>query len=227
MAKLVGTPGCLFDSWNDRAWTPGGLWRIGGSGPPPSIRVAVHPHGTSVVAGSQTQQFSAAVNGDPKNLGVTWAVDGVGGRKSRWRVRSPRRVFTRLPRRRELTPSPRPVWRIRSKSSSASIGVTDLAGVTTYHYNLSRDGVNAQEFALTTTSVRATSFGKLFSCAVDGAVYTEPLWLPAVSINGSLAQRSFHGHAARQLVRLRCRCQPLPATLARQSARRRAWRSRQ
>ena len=39
-----------------------------------------------------------------------------------------------------------------TKSASATIGVTDLAGVTTYHNDLSRDGVNAQEYALNTTT---------------------------------------------------------------------------
>ena len=41
------------------------------SGPPPNIRIAIHPAGASVVAGSQTQQFSATVNGDPNGRGVT------------------------------------------------------------------------------------------------------------------------------------------------------------
>lgn len=162
------------------------LSACGGSaaGPPPSIRVAVHPHGTSVVTGSQTQQFSAAVNGDPKNLGVTWAVDGVGGGNPVAGTISAAGLYTPPASAGTHTVTATSAADT-SKSSSASIGVTDLAGVTTYHNNQSRDGVNAQEFALTTTSVRATSFGKLFSCAVDGAVYTEPLWLPAVSINGS------------------------------------------
>jgi len=33
---------------------------------------------------------------------------------------------------------------------TATFGVTDLAGVMTYHNDLSRDGVNAQEYALNT-----------------------------------------------------------------------------
>ena len=37
-----------------------------------------------------------------------------------------------------------------TKSASATIGVTDLSGVLTYHNNLARDGSNKQEFALTT-----------------------------------------------------------------------------
>jgi len=71
-----------------------------------------------------------------------------------------------------------------TKSATATLGVTDLAGVTTYHNDLSRDGANVQEYALNTTTVATATFGKLFSCAVDGAVYAQPLWVPNVSIGG-------------------------------------------
>jgi Putative Ig domain len=71
-----------------------------------------------------------------------------------------------------------------SKSASVTIGVTGLSGVTTYHNNLSRDGVNPQEYALTTANVTTSSFGKLFSCPVDGAIYAQPLWLPNLTIGG-------------------------------------------
>lgn len=71
-----------------------------------------------------------------------------------------------------------------TKSASATLGVTDLAGVTTYHNNLSRDGANVQEYALNTANVTQATFGKLFSCTVDGAIYAQPLWVPNVSIGG-------------------------------------------
>jgi hypothetical protein len=67
---------------------------------------------------------------------------------------------------------------------TATMGVTDLAGVTTYHNDLSRDGVNAQEYALNTTNVTTATFGKLFSCAADGAIYAQPLWMANVNIGG-------------------------------------------
>jgi hypothetical protein len=71
-----------------------------------------------------------------------------------------------------------------SASATASVAVTDLGGVFTYHNNLSRDGSNVQEYGLTASSVTPTTFGKLFSCPVDGAVYTQPLWVPGLSIGG-------------------------------------------
>jgi hypothetical protein len=72
-----------------------------------------------------------------------------------------------------------------SQSASITLGVTDLAGVYTYHNDLARDGVNAQEYALTTKNVSSASFGKLSSCTVDGAVYAQPLWVANLSIGGS------------------------------------------
>jgi hypothetical protein len=72
-----------------------------------------------------------------------------------------------------------------STSASLVIGVTDLSGVLTYHNNLSRDGTNTQEFALTTSIVNTSTFGKLFSCTVDGAIYTQPLWIPNLTVAGA------------------------------------------
>jgi hypothetical protein len=78
-----------------------------------------------------------------------------------------------------------------TKNATATFGVTDLAGVLTYHNNLARDGVNNQEYALTTANVKtqtgsAPTFGKLFSCPVDGALYAQPLWVPQVQIGGGV-----------------------------------------
>ena len=72
-----------------------------------------------------------------------------------------------------------------AKSASATIGVTDLTGVLTYHNDLSRDGSNPKEYALTTSNVTTATFGKLFSCTVDGAIYTQPLWVANLTINGA------------------------------------------
>jgi hypothetical protein len=69
-----------------------------------------------------------------------------------------------------------------SVKAQVSIGVTDLTGVFTYHNDLARDGVNAQEYALTPANVNSGSFGKLFSCTVDGAVYAQPLWVASLKI---------------------------------------------
>ncbi len=74
---------------------------------------------------------------------------------------------------------------IAAVSASVAIAVTDLAGVTTYHNNVSRNGANTQEYALTTSIVSTPTFGKLFSCSVDAAVYTQPLWVPNLTISSA------------------------------------------
>jgi IPT/TIG domain len=71
-----------------------------------------------------------------------------------------------------------------SESARATIAVTNLAGVFTYHNDLARDGANTQEYALTPSNVNTSTFGKLFSCQADGAIYTQPLWVPNLTING-------------------------------------------
>jgi hypothetical protein len=67
-------------------------------------------------------------------------------------------------------------------SASVDIAVTDLSGVTTYHNNVARNGANTQEYALSPSTVTTSTFGKLFSCTVDSAVYTQPLWIPNLTI---------------------------------------------
>jgi len=158
----------------------------GGNGgpPPPNITVSVRPKLAAVVVTSQTQQFRATVTGDAKSLGVTWSVDGVsGGNAAVGQITTeglyapPASAGTHLIVASSVADS--------TKSDSASIAVTDLPGVLTYHNNLSRDGTNTQEYALKAETVHQATFGKLFSCALDGAAYTQPLWVPNINIGGA------------------------------------------
>ena len=73
-----------------------------------------------------------------------------------------------------------------TKSATATLGITNLTMVGTFHNDNSRDGANSQEYALTTANVNTASFGKLFSCQVDGAIYAQPLWISNLSINGTV-----------------------------------------
>ena len=70
--------------------------------------------------------------------------------------------------------------------ATITVAVTDLAGVYTYHNDLARDGANTREYALTKATVTTGTFGKLFACTVDGAVYAQPLWVANLGIAGSV-----------------------------------------
>ncbi len=56
--------------------------------------------------------------------------------------------------------------------------------VWTYHFDNQRTGLNTNETILNPTNVNSTTFGKLFSYAVDGYVYAQPLYVPGVNIQG-------------------------------------------
>ena len=57
-----------------------------------------------------------------------------------------------------------------------------IPGIFTYHFNNARDGQNLNETILTPSNVNSSTFGKLFSRAVDGYVYAEPLYVNSVQI---------------------------------------------
>ncbi|HUA14332.1 MAG TPA: pyrrolo-quinoline quinone [Verrucomicrobiae bacterium] len=159
---------------------------------PPNVTVTVSPGLAAVVVATQTQQFTATVTGDPSNAGVTWGVDGTSGGSTTTGTVSANGLYTPPATGGAHTVTATSVTN-PADSASATIGVTDLPGVFTYHNDLARDGTNAQEYALTPTNVNTTSFGKLFSCATansseaqlgQGAVFTQPLWVPSLSIGG-------------------------------------------
>jgi len=55
--------------------------------------------------------------------------------------------------------------------------------VATQHNDNNRSGDNLAETVLTPANVNQTQFGKLFSYAVDDQVYTQPLYVPAVTMS--------------------------------------------
>jgi hypothetical protein len=148
---------------------------------PTNITVATSPRRVGLTL-TQKLSFTATTN---DYAGVAWSVSPAGGSFSAARSASGVAVtFT--------APSSAGVYTVTARSvtnSSASavvtVGVTGLAGVYTYHQDPARNGANTQEHALTPTNVNTATFGKLFSCAVDGAVYAEPLWVANLTVNGT------------------------------------------
>ncbi|HZQ71164.1 MAG TPA: hypothetical protein VFA68_21745 [Terriglobales bacterium] len=65
----------------------------------------------------------------------------------------------------------------------SAIGLAQVS-VTTYHNDNSRTGQNTGETMLTPANVNVNQFGKLFTQAVDGYVYAQPLYVPNVNIAG-------------------------------------------
>ena len=68
-----------------------------------------------------------------------------------------------------------------SLTGTGTTQTTQMA-VTTYHSDNGRTGQNTQETILTTANVNSTNFGKLFSQALDGYSYGQPLYVSNVAI---------------------------------------------
>src|SRR6266436_990706 len=62
--------------------------------------------------------------------------------------------------------------------------VTAQTPVLTQHNNNARTGAYTTETMLTPANVNQANFGKIFSYAVDGRIYAQPLYVPGVAISG-------------------------------------------
>lgn len=58
--------------------------------------------------------------------------------------------------------------------------------VPTWRYDLTHAGQNTSETILTPANVNESTFGKLFSLAVDGSVYAQPLYVPGLTMRDGL-----------------------------------------
>jgi len=154
--------------------------------PPPVLKVSITPVRGGAVIG-QSVLFSASVQNDVGAAGVTWSATGAGcaglcGAFGQVTTTSATYVAPNFTGLVTVTATSKAD---STKSASATIGITDLTGVTTYHNDISRTGANTHEFALAPSNVNTNSFGKLFACTVDGAIYAQPLWIPQLTISGA------------------------------------------
>src|SRR6266481_2940766 len=144
-----------------------------------SVNVSPKPGGLTI---GQTLSITATVSNDSLNQGVTW--NATGGSFSLTATASGAPTAYTAPATAGVYTLTATSISDVTKSANVTFGVTDLAGVFTYHNNLSRDGSNPKEYALTPSNVSSATFGKLFSCTVDGAIYAQPLWAANLTING-------------------------------------------
>ncbi len=152
--------------------------------PATKVTVTVSPALAAVVVTTQPQQFIATVTGNA-NTSVTWSVNKVVGGNSTVGTITATGLYTPPATGGNRTITATSVA-VPTASGKATVSVTALAGVFTFHNDISRSGWNPQEGALTPTTVTTATFGKLFSCPVDGAVYGQPLWVPSLSIAGGI-----------------------------------------
>lgn len=114
--------------------------------------VTVSPARAAFVVTTQTQQFTAS------GSGVTWSVDNIVAGNPTVGTISTTGLYTP-----PAKAGPHTIKATSGGSSgSATIYVTDLKGVLTYHNDNSRDGINTSELALSSSTVTTATFGRLF-----------------------------------------------------------------
>jgi len=155
-----------------------------------TISVSITPQRGGLTI-TQTLPVTATVQNDASNQGVTWTVSGGGSFSAASSLSGTPVTFTAPGTAGSLTVTATSKADT-SKTASATIGVTDLAAVSTYQNDNQRTGQNLREFALTPSLVStAGAFGKLFSCStteggtVTGHIYAQPLYVANLMVNGA------------------------------------------
>jgi hypothetical protein len=154
--------------------------------PQAQISVAVTPPAFGLTL-SQSVTLTATVANDSSNQGVTWSVSGSSCSGNACGTLSAA-TSTSV---KYTAPTTGGVYLVTAtsvanitKGATATLGVTDLPGVYTYRNDGTRTSLNGHEFLLTPSNVNTSSFGKIFSCAVDESVYAQPLWVANLAIGG-------------------------------------------
>ena len=145
------------------------------------ISISISPGQAGLTVGQQLELTATTSD----STGVAWSVSPAGGSFSTATSASGSQVTLTAPQTAGVYTVTASSSLDPTQSSSIRIGVTALGGVYTYHNDLARDGVNQQEYALTPKDVNSSSFGKLFACTVDGAIYAQPLWVAGLQVDGA------------------------------------------
>ena len=145
--------------------------------PSSSGAVTISPR-VAAMTTSQQQQFTATVQGTA-NQSVNWSVDGIPNGNTTVGTMSGG-LYT--PPAAAGQHSITAISVANGSNASVNVYITDYAGMFTQHNDNARTGQNLQELALSSQTVNSSSFGKLFSCTVDGYVYAQPLYVANLAI---------------------------------------------
>lgn len=144
--------------------------------------LVISPKLSSITA-SQTIQLDILTTGIT-NTEVNWAVDGTPNGNLTVGTISLNGVYSP-----SLASGPHLITAILMANpaaiGSATIEVSGISGMLTWRNDNARSGINNQELALAPSTVSAATFGKLFSCVLDGNVYAQPLYVPNLAIPGN------------------------------------------
>lgn len=136
---------------------------------------SVHPVNVAITV-NQTQQFTASA-------AANWSVDGIDGGDSTVGIIDGTGLYNPP----SAVGSHTITATLQSDSTSsanATVYVENHPGIFTSRYDNQRTGQNTQEVALTSGNVNHNTFGKLFSRSTDGYTFTQPLYVPNVTIPG-------------------------------------------
>lgn len=154
---------------------------VGGDNPAGGIAVAVHPLSAPITS-LVTQQFSVRVIGTT-NMAVSWYVDGALGGNQTVGWIDANGLYTPPT---DFVVGEHTIKAVSqedtTKSGTASAYLVSFTGIYTNKNDNSRTGQNVQETVLTPQNVKVSTFGKLFSYAIDGDVQAQPLYVSNVYI---------------------------------------------
>jgi hypothetical protein len=176
-----------------------------GSSPPkatPDFSLAVSPNSLALSAGATSTAITvttSALNGFTGSISVaiTGLPSGVTANPSSFTLTPAQPSAATTLRAIITTPSAAPTLTFTGTSNYLihtatlaltiqGVSMTNAPDVTTWHYDLARDGLNSQETILTPSNVNSTQFGKIGFFSVDGKVDAQPLFLANVPIGNAL-----------------------------------------
>lgn len=180
LALCIADAGCGSQSSNSEPATQPPPTEPPPTPPPPTqpVSVSVNPS-TAMVTIGQTQQFSASVL-NTSNTAVTWMVTGppsdAGSISATGLYTAPGRVpsgSVSITATSVADPT---------KFATANVETDGYTGMLRYHNDPGITGQNLNETVLSPSNVNATQFGKLFSYALDGQSFSQPLYVADVPV---------------------------------------------